>query len=177
MQITENELNQFLDYYNKNLIENVQVSKSDADTYNLVVAIVSITEAEWQLFPTNIDTPCLMIEDTCSYIVQSSRTLKSCEIIDGDIGFTCTLTSNSTTLIVYKSPVYPLDFSTKILSSKVLYTDTKGGSKFQTITFRALVPTTLNIIIFVSFLGGITLLIIKRKPILKKIKSLIKRKN
>ena len=137
IDIPFSEILKWIDRYNTDSLENINVLKTDSDKYKLVEAIVKLLGEEFIITPKNLDTFWIIFSDTFTTKVTSSRELKDARIVEGERGFSVNITQGTSAEISYKLQSDKV-FTFKTLNAKANYVDIVGNSIFQPITIRAI---------------------------------------
>ena len=137
VDIPFSEILKWIDRYNTDSLENINVLKTDSDKYKLVEAIVKLLGEEFIITPKNLDTFWIIFSDTFTTKVTSSRELKDARIVEGERGFSVNITQGTSAEISYKLQSDKV-FTFKTLNAKANYVDIVGNSIFQPITIRAI---------------------------------------
>jgi len=163
----------WLDAYNKQDLENVNVDEKDAEKYDLDIKLVVKKEQPFKISQPSL-TPFFIITSENSryeFLVQSDEPLKNVTLIQGEVGLSVEQ-MDSTAMVYYQSPIFPPEFSSKIIKGTIAYTSESGKTAYQDVSIRAIYlysVTTLSVIFIIIF-GGL-FVYIKRKRIKKVFKK------
>lgn len=165
--LTLEELNAYLDLFNKGEVEEIKISESIADTYNLFKSTLQVIESSFTVSPSKL-TPFFLVTSKNSefkYEIKSNKVLKSVNLINGELGFSVELTSSTTALVTYK--IQSLDFSAKTYKATINYIAEDGSSVFQEVEIRAIYIFNQNvlIVVFSIVVGLIIISLIRSKQI------------
>jgi hypothetical protein len=135
MLLTEDKLRLWINQYDLKKIENVEISKKDADTWKLIVAEIVITPEKFAIVPTRIDTVKFILGgEVVNVQTLSNRPLKSCEKIFGDVGFSCSVL-NTTAQVIYLIPP-DWNFAVEVVNAQFGYTNMNEETVYQDVQFR-----------------------------------------
>jgi hypothetical protein len=149
----------WINQYDNNLVENIYLDKAISDQWKLIVSQVILTEGEFVINPSNVDTLKFVISgDLIEQTVQSSLTLSSCNVENGDVGFSCSV-SNSSAKVFFK--ISKNDYF-QTVSGKISYTSMDGKNAYQTVVFRIIQGMGLIIIGIIILLGLILFVTIRQ---------------
>ena len=146
ISIDKNMTKSWIQQFQNEKIENVKVSKTDAEIWALVSAEVIVLESDFQVFPSNPDSFWISLSSSVTKEYNSNRILKSCKIENGDAGFSCSV-ADTTTIIGYA--LTDSDFTFKTVNVKVSYVSIDNKVAFQNIRIRIirLTPTLIVILL------------------------------
>ena len=158
----------WIDQYNENRLENVEVDKKIAEQFGLVTAILEFAIAPFEINPKRVDSFFLLLSSDSIYefIVKSNKRLDSSNIVEGELGLSSETISEETTSKLRYSP-QNLDFSIKTVKGIVNYLSKDGESVFQDINLRVINLTNpMVIIVLIIAIIQILILSLFRKQII-----------
>lgn len=180
VDLTISELNNWLDAYNDELFEGVSLAESEVIRYNLFTAVVEVIGTPFQVYPSTL-SPILtlvLFTDNFQYKVTSNKVLKNATIIEGDLGISINLTSDTTADVILE--IQDLNFTSRVFKATANYIDEDGESIFQNIALRVVNPKGLVFnfiplwILTPMVIVILTTIYIKRKYLIKNIKKGVK---
>lgn len=142
ISLSNDELENWINSYTKNQIENVLVTEEGAEKYNLVLSTVVILPPSFSLSPKTIEryfilSACLGGDNTYDQPVTSSKELTSCFVESADrTGFSCDVSNNPNSAKVTFKESAPNYFSKRVEAIVQYTSDT--DSVFQ--------PVGLNVV-------------------------------
>lgn len=174
LRMTENKLPFWFSQYDSQKFEDVNIDKREAERWDLVIS--TIIQAEFRISPRRVDPFIKLVlrGDKVNIITTTSnRKLKSCDVIEGDLGFSC-IPSDTFARVVYTISENAT-WTSRVPFAKISYTDIDGNNDFQDLTARIIKGTPQ----FYAYLIGISLatffLIKFRKKISKFLKDIYKK--
>lgn len=163
--ITQKELTDFLNNFNNNELESVQVDQGDVINFNLFAGALNIGQSLLKLTPSNIDTFAIIIfSKEFKYITNSNKNLEGVSI-EGELGISANLINDNSYEVILN--VENTDFTFKNFQGVVTATSKDGLVAYQNVNFRVINLTNPLSWLYLSFIPLIIFSFIYRKKIIK----------
>lgn len=159
------ELLLWLEQYNKNEVENVEIPQREVTKWGLIVAMVEFIPIEFASLPSKIDGIFIALDDTWEYDVLLNKVFISGAVINGDLGFSVEKIGDTQAKLKYKIFSYPPEYYFSVEKTKINYVDLDGNSIFQDVTLRVITPKGLFMLVIIGILVIIVSFFIFRKRI------------
>ncbi len=161
--LNSQQLELFLNSYNNKEIEAIKILDSDIEKYSLFTGIIQ--GVSFDIVSGITDKYFIALTNYTEYFAFSNRELVSCEVVDGDVGFSC-LAKNTTAKISY-SLIGDLDYTFKTVESTISFVDIDNNSVFKKVRIRVVRPT-IQLLILVGSIALISgLWVFNKKRIIK----------
>ena len=137
-KVSSDELDLWIDNFNKNNLENEKIILSEVERYDLDAIKIVFEQLAFFVNPFRVDKFYLISSTPpkpFKTIVQSSEILSSVDVVQGELGLTATLLT-STTVEVKFEIVNGLDFTARTSDGVINYVSQSGESVFQPIRIR-----------------------------------------
>ncbi|MBU0958652.1 MAG: hypothetical protein KKB31_01775, partial [Nanoarchaeota archaeon] len=168
IKLDETELDLWINAYNNQEIENVEVSKKDADKYDLDRFVIIFEKPPFKISPPSL-TPFFIITSKDSifeFMVQSAEPLKDVQLVEGELGLSVEK-DDTTATVKYEILTFPPQYTLKKIEGTISYTSETGEVVYQKVSIRAIYFSFTLIIILISSIGLGIFGYVRRKDIKK----------
>jgi len=164
LDITLEKIVLWLEQFNNNQIENVEILDNEVQKWGLVTAIVEIIETPFSVNPKVFDTFWFVASDTFKSKVRANKVLKSCTV-EGE--WSCSV-DGSVSEITFKLDSFPPKWYTQSIETTLTYISIDDESVTQKVLIRAInYRKFLPIVIVIGIMGFVIVTFIYGKSLFK----------
>ncbi len=175
VDITIEELNRWIDSYNRDDLEVLKIADSEINRYNLFTDIIQVDVLAFLPSPSNLAPFSLITSEnaTFTFPIRFNRIIKNASMLEGSSSALSLEITSESTINVFLKPT-STDFITRIYEGTVLTVSEDEETTFLPITIRAIAINQTTILIFFAIIIVFIVIIINRRELNKKLKKVLK---